>query len=270
MKKSLIFLVSILTTFNIFANNMGPQLGTMFESGGAHYYVVRQFDTPEANNEFSRNVEIMRRYVNAIDAMREKIKTLPEGENKKTLQERLKQAEAEFASNDKIMQKKYAFSVARKYRQETYESNICVPISKEELSNLRTSDGKDLDPMLILERGNISYYRIKHLQGSEENAKLQKMLSYASLKKIEVEKMRNELAKTTEPEKQLEISGKLSALEKALKENDTELRKIYSIKQNSDYLVEVVRSKLFLMLNPDEVAKVAAELKARNSAQKNN
>ena len=269
MKKYILLTVSLAISSNIlFAYDEGPELGTMFSTGNAHYYVVRDFDTPEKNTAFTRNVEIMRRYANAIEAIKTKIATLPDGEEKTSLSNRLKQAEDEFANNDKVMQKLYAFSVARKYRQETFESNICLPITKEELSNLRDADGKELDPLLITERGGNSFYRIKNLKGIEENSKLQKLLSYTASKKAEVEKMRGELAGTTDPEKQLEISSKLAALEKAIQENDNQLRETFSIKKGSDYLVEIVRSKLYLLLNPDEVSKVAAEIEMRKSSGK--
>ena len=166
MKKYILLTVSLAISSNIlFAYDEGPELGTMFSTGNAHYYVVRDFDTPEKNTAFTRNVEIMRRYANAIEAIKTKIATLPDGEEKTSLSNRLKQAEDEFANNDKVMQKLYAFSVARKYRQETFESNICVPITKEELSNLRDADGKELDPLLITERSGNSFYRIKNLKG---------------------------------------------------------------------------------------------------------
>ncbi|MBP3358267.1 MAG: hypothetical protein J6K91_05085, partial [Opitutales bacterium] len=72
-------------------------------------------------------------------------------------------------------------------------------------------------------------------------------------------KLRKELVKTTDASKQMELTKQLGATENALNEAEENLRKNYGIKSKGDYLIETAKLKLYLILTPEELAKIEAQ-----------
>ena len=81
----------------------------------------------------------------------------------------------------------------------------------------------------------------------------------------EMENLRKQLAQTTDPAKQMEITTKLGAGEKALAEAEGKLRAQYAIKPKSDYVIETAKSKLYLILTPEEILKIEAQNKLQSA-----
>jgi len=157
------------------------------------------------------------------------------------------------------MQKAYGFAVSRQYKMVFLESNICVPLTSEELSTLRTAGGAPIDALKVYTRGARSIYPIKVVSGVRENEKLQRMIGFVLARRFDMEKLRNELASTTDANRQMEITTQMSRAEKALAEAEDKLSDEYSIKRKTEYIIETVKSKLYLILTPEEIAKITAE-----------
>ena len=153
-----------------------PQAGDIVRQGNSIYYLVRVFATPEQNAAFQRDIDIMRRHATAIDKCKLRIKEITDAE--KTFEKDPKKLEAlaadkarissaldklvkDFSTNEEAMKKLYGFVSNRDYRITYDESNICVPITKEELSELKSKDGKS-DPLKGLERPELTV-----LEGNE-------------------------------------------------------------------------------------------------------
>ena len=161
------------------------------------------------------------------------------------------------------MKKLYGFVANRDYRITYDESNVCVPLTKEELSELKTADGEKLDPLKIITRGDTSVYILKNISGTRENEQLQRMLGFSITRKMEIDKLRDELSQTVDPQEQLKISAAISSAEKAMQENESNLRAKYGIKKERNYAVEVVKSKMFLIISPEEAQEIAAQSKKK-------
>ncbi len=247
--------------FVSFAANAEEKIGDMAKVGDTTYMLVCELKTPDQNLNFQRNLNIMQRDSQAADLIRKKIKEETDAAKKAEWEKRLENLEKNFSVNDAAMQKAYRFAASRKYRIVFLESNICVPLSKEEISSLKDSDGNAIDPMKIFQRGAKSIYVKKTISGVRENEMLQRMISFVVTRRGEIEKLRKELTETTDPAKQMEITSKLGAGEKALTEAEERLRKEYGIKSKSDYVIETSKSKLYLILTPEELLKIEAQKK---------
>ena len=235
------------------------KLGDIKNVGGMDFLLLREFNTPEENSAFQRNVQIMRRYSQVIGAIKKKLETTSEEKGKAALEAKLKQLQDEFKINEQTMRKAYAFATNRNYRLVTLESHICTHISKDELSSMRFADGSPIDPLKTFERNGNVFYRGISISGVKENEEFQRILGSMITRKTESDELRKQLASTTDPTKQLEISKNLSAIEKAIKETDSSMRKKYSVKEKTDYIIEVAKSKLYLMLTPEEAADIQKE-----------
>ncbi len=255
MKKIIIFLAVALSTLSIFAEKVGD----ISKVGNNAYMLVCELNTAEQNVKFQHNLTVMQRSARVIDSIKAQIKTESDATKKAKLETALKEIERDFATNDAAMQKAYMFSSHRKYKMLFLETNICVPLKETELSSLKDEDGNTLDPMKIFQRENSSFYIKSKVSGIKENQELQRMIAYVVNRRSEMEKLRKELLSTTDAVAQMDITKRLGAGENALMEAEENLRKEYGIKPKSNYLIETSKLKLYLILTPEELAKIEAQ-----------
>lgn len=157
-----------------------PQAGDIVRQGDSIYYLVRVFSTPEQNASFQRDLDIMRRHAAAIDKCKLRIKEIADAEktfekdpkkleslaaDKKKISAALDRLVKDFSTNEEAMKKLYGFVSNRDYRVTYEESNICVPLTNDELSGLKSKSGQKLDPLKIVTRGNTSLYVLKNISG---------------------------------------------------------------------------------------------------------
>ncbi len=235
------------------------KVGDIVRAGDKFMMLVREFNTPESNDSFQANLNIMTRDSHIINLIKKKLNETSDQNKKKDLSAKLKQLEETFEKNDEIMRKAYAFSSSRQYKRTFLESYICTALSKEELSNLRSSDGTELDPMLISEKNKVTLYRHKVVSGEEENMELQKLINFTMSRRAELGILRKKLGSTTDAAEQLKISESMAKAEQAIRDNDSILRKKYGIRDKVDYVIEVAKSKLYLFITPQEAADAMKE-----------
>lgn len=242
------------------------KVGDVIKSGSTAFMLVNILTTPEKNEAFQRDIEIVMRQAKLIDFVREKLSETKTDEEKERVNAKLKQMEEEFELNNKTMVKLYNFAADRKFRLIFVESFVCVPISDEEMSNLRLSDGTEMDPLRIVQHNKKNVYQLTKISGIKENEELRRFLTYSMEKKAEIEKMRAEIANTTDPNLQIEISSKLAALEKAIRDNENNLKAKYNIAEGSSYIIQTAISKLYILLTPEELLKLEAQRQMGASA----
>ena len=275
MRTAILIAAAVCAAAPIFAQtSREPRAGDIVRQGDSVYYLVRVFSTPEQNAAFQRDLDIMRRHATAIDKCKLRLKEIADAEktfekdpkkleslaaDKKKISAALDRLVKDFSTNEEAMKKLYGFVSNRDYRVTYDESNICVPLTNDELSELKSKDGQKLDPLKIVTRGNTSLYVLKNISGARANEQLQRMLGFTISRKNEIEKLRGELSKTVDPQAQLKISASISAAEKAMQENEEKLRKTYGIDKNQNYSVEISKSKMYLIITPEEERELRAK-----------
>ncbi len=257
MKKTITFLTIALSLLPTFAE----KIGDITKAGNNAYMLVYEFNTADQCAIFQQNINVLQRSARVIDALKSQIQKETDATKKANYEKALKDLEIDFKSNDVAMQKTYAFSSHRKYKMVFLETNICVPLKENELSSLKDEDGNALDPMKIFQRENSSFYIAKVISGIKENQELQRMIAYVVKRRSDMEKLRKELVSTTDAVAQMDITKRLGAGENALTEAEDKLRKEYGIKPKSKYLIETAKLKLYLILTPEELAKIEKQNK---------
>ena len=239
------------------------KIGDVVMLGSNAFMLVRVFDTPQKNDTFQRNVNIMRQYAQAISEYKLKLEKIENSDERAELQNKIKQLEDEFESNEKAMIRIYSFASNRQYRQVFLKTSICVPLTADELSNLRSASGMELDPLKIIERDGKNFYIMKNVDGAKANEELQKAIAFTLTRRAEADKLRVKLSETTDPTEQMSLTEKISLAEKALKQNEDELKQKYGLGDAKSYIIEVDLSKLYLVLTQEELLKVQAEKKGK-------
>lgn len=235
------------------------KVGDIALMDGAQYMMVSELKTPEQNDLFNYNVHTMRRYAGKLKELQTRLREEKDEAKKAEIQKVFDALDKEFKANDEIMRKQYAFASNRKYKMIFLSSNICTALSKEELSNLKTSDGTQMDPMRIIQKNGANYYRLKSIEGTRENAELQRSLGTMLAQKAALGELRKEIASTMDAPKQMKLTKKLSEDEMAMKALDAELRRKYGISENKNYIVEIKHSQIWLELSPEELAIIKSQ-----------
>ena len=248
------------------ASQQPPAIGDVVRFGPKNYLVVFDFNSMNQFEEFQRNVQIMKDSDSQIKSLQEQIKAAADAQLKASLELKLKQLDSQFQANDKIMVDGYNFSSNRQYIVSFLKTNICGELSPEEYSTFTFKDGGKINPLEVVSRGGKHYYRKSAVVGIKENDEFQRAFQYAIRMRAEMNQLREKLASATDINELAQLSEKIAACEKALQENKENMESKYELKSGD--LIEIEKSKLMLLLTPEENEKIEAQ-KASKQPQKN-
>ncbi|MBE6413175.1 MAG: hypothetical protein E7035_01315 [Verrucomicrobiaceae bacterium] len=265
MKKIITSSLLAVVAVACFAQN---KVGDIIKSGDNYFMYLAEFKTPEANEEFQQNLAVIQTQNAQIKQLKDQIKASNKEEQKLYMEATLKKLEANYKENEKIMAKAYKFAPNRTYKQVYFKSNLCIILSKDEIAQLRMNDNTLIDPQKMANKRNFSMYRVKEINGSQENEQLQIQLTDLMNKQLEINKLRKQLAETKDAVAQKSINEKISVAEKAIKDIDGKLRAKYTIPQGRDYAVEIANSRLYLLLTPEEIKQIQQHIEKAKSNKK--
>lgn len=93
---------------------------------------VAELGDAKSNDEFKRNVAIMQRHQESIQALQRTIQTVEDEELKLKLEEELEKVVGRLNSDNKKMVEAYGFSLTRRYEQIVEKSHIYMYVTEEE------------------------------------------------------------------------------------------------------------------------------------------
>ncbi len=264
MKKIILSTIMASTMLCAFAQD---KVGDIVKSGDNYFAFIAEFNSPEANEEFQRNVSIVQNQNSQIKQISDQIKAEKSEDQKRFLEATLGKLQQEYKQNASLMSQAYGFAENRTYKQIYLESNLCFILTKDEIAKLKMTDGTLLDPMKMANKSNFSMYRVKTVSGAQENEKLQNIFADMIGKQVELNKLRKQISETKDALEQKKLNDKLATLEKQIKDTDASIRKTYGVPEKRDYAVEISKSRLYMLLTKEEVAKIEAQIaKAKKNA----
>lgn len=265
--KRLICLLACICSLGAYAVNM-PKLsiGNVLKINDKSYMVVFDFNDYRKYDEFRRNTAIMRNANNAIVELTKKIEKESDPTVKENLKLQLKQLRDEFDINDKTMQRGYNFSSNRSYMLMFLKTNICVPVSEEEFSQFKFKSGEKIDPLSIIKKDGARYARKTSVEGLQENQQFQQILGSTLNCRAELAKLRKSLDNNSDLEQVAKISERIAELEKQLKQREEQLFSKYGMQNGASYMLEIEKSKLLMLLTPEDMAKIEAQKKIQTQS----
>jgi len=237
------------------------KIGDVTQFGAHTYMLVNVFNTSERFDEFQKNVEILKREMAILKQTTTDLALAKTEADKIELQNKVKEQEDAMDNNDALMLKHYAFSTKRQYRFVFEETKLCTPLTEDEVTNLKNSEGKELDAEKIIEKDGKAFYIAKEISGIKENEKFQRAINFPMMRAQEIAALRKSLKEETDIFKKAEISEKIAKAEKAMQEAQELLRKEYNLDSSKSCSMKVEKVKLYLLLTPEEVIKLQAEKK---------
>lgn len=266
--KRLISLLACSCALSAAAVNM-PKLsvGDIVKFNDKSYMVVFNFNNYPKYEEFQRNTAIMQNANNAIIELSKRIESESDPTAKENMKLQLKQLRDEFDINDKTMQRGYNFSSNRNYMLMFLKTNICVPVSEEEFSQFKFKNGEKIDPLSIIKKDGARYARKNSVEGIQENQQFQQVLGFTLNCRAELAKLRKSLDNNSDLEQVSKISERIAELEKQLKQHEEQLFSKYGMRSGTSYMLEIEKSKLLMLLTPEDLAKIEAQKKIQNQSK---
>ena len=207
-----------------------------------------------ANDEFTRNVQVLQAQRTEIVKLNEATNAAPAGKGHDDLQAQLDAAVKRLETDNQTMVKTYGYSILRNYVRIPEKSEIFIVLTPEEIAKQpNPTDGSDAAKTIKVctlsdAQANQSF------QTTVQN--LQQMRQQAATLKVRLDS-----AAPDESQKSY-LQGQFDLLWKQLNDANAVATKSYQFNLNRQYERSIEKSTLYLEATPEEAAKLAASAAA--------
>lgn len=202
------------------------------ERDGARWVRVCTLSSARANEEFLRNVNVMR-------AQRKAVLDAKNAGNAARSEELLKKLNA----NNAVMVKTYGYSLVRDYLQRIVKTRVFVKLSDAEFAAARKES--NLAEGELVERDGGKFRLIATIDGVGMNDEFRGNVALVQRQRAAIVEARAGLEKLS-GEARSAREAEISAAEKKLVENNAAMTRRYGFTLARDYLMEIVESELFV------------------------
>jgi hypothetical protein len=111
-------------------------------------------------------------------------------------------------------------------------------------------------------------YKIATLPTAKDNTDFQSNVQYMQAQRQKTLELNTAMEKEKDPKKKEELKKQYDAAFAKLNEDNEKMIKVYGFSLARSYIMEIERANVYLVLTPEEAAKVDAEEKAAAAAKK--
>ena len=211
---------------------------------------VATIDGLVANDEFTRNVQVVQAQRQEIARLNEVLQKADAGAARDQAQAQLDAAVKKLEADNQTMSKTYGYSIMRNYVRVPDVSQILVVLTEEEIAKQPApTDGSAPSKTLKV----CSLNDTQANQSFQDNVqKLQQMRQQAVVAK-------DALDKATETNDKAYKQGQFDQLLKQLNDANTEATKSYAFNLNRQYQMQIEKSTLYVQATPEEAAAAAKD-----------
>lgn len=211
---------------------------------------VATIDGVVANDEFTRNVQVVQAERQEIVRLNEALQKADAGAARDQAQAQLDAAVKKLEADNQTMSKTYGYSIMRNYVRVPDVSQILVVLTEEEIAKQPApTDGSAPSKTLKV----CSLNDTQANQSFQDNVqKLQQMRQQAVVAK-------DALDKATETNDKAYKQGQFDQLLKQLNDANAEATKAYAFNLNRQYQMQIEKSTLYVQATPEEAAAAAKD-----------
>ena len=219
---------------------------------------ISSIEGKAANDEFTRNVQVLQAQRTEIVKLTEAANAAPAGKGHDDLQAQLEAALKRLDTDNQTMAKTYGYSILRNYVRIPEKSEIFIVLTPEEIAKQpKPTDGSDVAKTIKVctlsdAQANQSF------QTTVEN--LQQMRQQAATLKVRLDS-----AAPDESQKSY-LQGQFDLLLKQLNDANAVATKSYAFNLNRQYVMSIEKSTLYIAATPEEAAKAEASAAAAPAA----
>ena len=211
---------------------------------------VATIDGVVANDEFTRNVQVVQAQRQEIVRLNEVLQKADAGAARDQAQAQLDAAVKKLEADNQTMSKTYGYSIMRNYVRVPDVSQILVVLTEEEIAKQPApTDGSAPSKTL----------KVCSLNDTQANQSFQDNVQKLQQMRQQAVAAKDALDKATETNDKAYKQGQFDQLLKQLNDANTEATKSYAFNLNRQYQMQIEKSTLYVQATPEEAAAAAKD-----------
>lgn len=215
---------------------------------------IASIEGREANEEFTRNVQVIQAQRQGLVKLTEEVKAAPEGKERDQLQARVDAALTKLESDNALMAKSYGYSVLRNYVQIPERSEVHLVLTDEEIA-LQPAPTDGSKPATTL--------KVCALNDAQANQSFQTTVERLQQMRQQAGTSKDAIDAAKDPTEKAYAQGQFDLLLKQLNDANNVATKEYAFNLNRQYVLVIERSTLYIAATPDEAEAAAKEAAAK-------
>ena len=211
---------------------------------------VATIDGLVANDEFTRNVQVVQALRQEIARLNEVLQKADAGAARDQAQAQLDAAVKKLEADNQTMSKTYGYSILRNYVRVPDVSQILVVLTEEEIAKQPApTDGSAPSKTL----------KVCSLNDTQANQSFQDNVQKLQQMRQQAVAAKDALDKATETNDKAYKQGQFDQLLKQLNDANAEATKAYAFNLNRQYQMQIEKSTLYVQATPEEAAAAAKD-----------
>ena len=211
---------------------------------------VVTIDGVVANDEFTRNVQVVQAQRQEIVRLNEALQKADAGAARDQAQAQLDAAVKKLEADNQTMSKTYGYSIMRNYVRVPDVSQILVVLTEEEIAKQPApTDGSAPSKTL----------KVCSLNDTQANQSFQDNVQKLQQMRQQAVAAKDALDKATETNDKAYKQGQFDQLLKQLNDANAEATKAYAFNLNRQYQMQIEKSTLYVQATPEEAAAAAKD-----------
>ncbi len=211
---------------------------------------VATIDGVVANDEFTRNVQVVQAERQEIVRLNEALQKADAGTARDQAQAQLDAAVKKLEADNQTMSKTYGYSIVRNYVRVPDVSQILVVLTEEEIAKQPApTDGSAPSKTL----------KVCSLNDTQANQSFQDNVQKLQQMRQQAVAAKDALDKATETNDKAYKQGQFDQLLKQLNDANAEATKAYAFNLNRQYQMQIEKSTLYVQATPEEAAAAAKD-----------
>ena len=204
---------------------------------------VATIEGKAANDEFTRNVQVVQAQRQEIVRMNEAMNAAPEGAERAALKAKLDEAVKKLDADNQLMAKTYGYSILRNYVRVPEKSEVFIVLTPEELEKqAKPADGSE----------PAKTARVCVLADAQANQAFQSAVQSLQQLRQQAAALKVQLDAATTDKDKAYVQGQFDLAMKQLNEANAAATKAYAFNLNRQYVMSIERSSLYVAATAEE------------------
>ena len=204
---------------------------------------VATIEGKAANDEFTRNVQVVQAQRQEIVRMNEAMNAAPEGAERDALKAKLDEAVKKLDADNQLMAKTYGYSILRNYVRVPEKSEVFIVLTPEELEKqAKPADGSE----------PAKTARVCVLADAQANQAFQSAVQSLQQLRQQAAALKVQLDAATSDKDKAYVQGQFDLAMKQLNEANAAATKAYAFNLNRQYVMSIERSSLYVAATAEE------------------
>ena len=204
---------------------------------------VATIEGKAANDEFTRNVQVVQAQRQEIVRMNEAVNAAPEGAERDALKAKLDDAVKKLDADNQLMAKTYGYSILRNYVRVPEKSEVFIVLTPEEAEKQpKPADGSQ----------PATTARVCVLADAQANQAFQSAVQSLQQLRQQAAALKVQLDAATTDKDKAYVQGQFDLAMKQLNEANAAATKAYAFNLNRQYVMSIERSSLYVAATAEE------------------